>query len=99
MQLIDITEISRRTLVIKGYSARSYVATGGRSSGLKYLKEIGAEDCIFVCIVAAPEGVQKINSDHPGIKIFAAALDRELNSKGYILPGLGDAGDRIFGTF
>ncbi|HSR18594.1 MAG TPA: uracil phosphoribosyltransferase [Ignavibacteriaceae bacterium] len=76
------------------------LATGGSgSSGLKYLKEIGAKDCIFVCIVAAPEGVQKINSDHPGTKIFTAALDRELNSKGYILPGLGDAGDRIFGTF
>ncbi|HVO73570.1 MAG TPA: uracil phosphoribosyltransferase, partial [Ignavibacteriaceae bacterium] len=76
------------------------LATGGScSSALKYLKDQGAKEIIFVCIVAAPEGVQKINADHPGIKIYAAALDRGLNTKGYILPGLGDAGDRTFGTF
>jgi uracil phosphoribosyltransferase len=76
------------------------LATGGSaSSALKYVKEQGSEDLLFACVVAAPEGVQKINSDHPGIKIYAAALDRELNSKGYILPGLGDAGDRTFGTY
>lgn len=76
------------------------LATGGSgSSGLKYIKEKGAKDYLFACIVAAPEGVQKINADHPGTKIYAAALDRELNNKGYILPGLGDAGDRAFGTF
>lgn len=75
------------------------LATGGSaSSALKYIKEQGSKDLLFACIVAAPEGVQKINTDHPGIKIYAAALDRELNSKGYILPGLGDAGDRTFGT-
>ncbi|MDT3696565.1 MAG: uracil phosphoribosyltransferase [Ignavibacterium sp.] len=75
------------------------LATGGSASeAISYLKKHGAKNPVFVCIVAAPEGVKKLQSKHPDIKIFAAALDRELNSKGYILPGLGDAGDRTFGT-
>jgi len=75
------------------------LATGGSASeALKYLKERGAKHSIFCCIVAAPEGVDKIYEDHQDIKIFGAAFDRQLNNKGYILPGLGDAGDRTFGT-
>jgi uracil phosphoribosyltransferase len=75
------------------------LATGGSASeALKYLKKRGASKLVFACLVAAPEGIAKLNSEHPDVKIFAAALDRELNSKGYILPGLGDAGDRTFGT-
>lgn len=75
------------------------LATGGSASeALKYLKQRGATKLVFACLVASPEGVKKIETEHPYIKIFAAALDRELNSKGYILPGLGDAGDRTFGT-
>lgn len=75
------------------------LATGGSASeALRYLKSRGAVKLVFVCVVAAPEGIKKINEDHPEVKIFAAALDRELNNKGYILPGLGDAGDRTFGT-
>ena len=75
------------------------LATGGSASeALKYLKNRGASKLVFACLVAAPEGVAKLNSEHPDVKIFAAALDRELNNKGYILPGLGDAGDRTFGT-
>ncbi|MEO8232752.1 MAG: uracil phosphoribosyltransferase [Ignavibacteriota bacterium] len=75
------------------------LATGGSASeALKYLKNRGASKLVFACVVAAPEGISKIAADHPDVKIFAAALDRELNSKGYILPGLGDAGDRTFGT-
>jgi uracil phosphoribosyltransferase len=75
------------------------LATGGSASeALKYLKKRGATKLVFACLVASPEGVEKIQSEHPNVKIFAAALDRELNSKGYILPGLGDAGDRTFGT-
>lgn len=75
------------------------LATGGSASeALKYLKKRGAKKLVFACLVAAPAGVEKINSEHPDVKIFTAALDRELNSKGYILPGLGDAGDRTFGT-
>ena len=75
------------------------LATGGSASeALKYLKSRGAKKMVFACLVAAPEGIAKIESEHPEIKIFSAALDRELNNKGYILPGLGDAGDRTFGT-
>lgn len=75
------------------------LATGGSASeAIKYLKKRGASDIVFACLVAAPKGVTKIFSDHPDVKIFGAALDRELNEKGYILPGLGDAGDRTFGT-
>jgi len=75
------------------------LATGGSATeALKYLKNRGAKECTFACLVAAPEGLNKIMQDHPDIKIYSAALDRELNKKGYILPGLGDAGDRTFGT-
>ena len=75
------------------------LATGGSASeAIKYLKKRGAKKVFFACLVAAPEGISKIESKHPDTKIFAAALDRELNDKGYILPGLGDAGDRTFGT-
>jgi uracil phosphoribosyltransferase len=75
------------------------LATGGSASeALKYLKKRGAKKLVFACLVASPEGIHKIAKDHPDVKIFAAALDRELNNKGYILPGLGDAGDRTFGT-
>jgi uracil phosphoribosyltransferase len=75
------------------------LATGGSSSeAIRYLKEKGTRNLIFACLVASPEGISKLKIDHPDIKIFGAALDRELNNKGYILPGLGDAGDRTFGT-
>ncbi len=75
------------------------LATGGSASeALKYLKNRGASKLVFACVVAAPEGINRITTEHPDVKIFAAALDRELNNKGYILPGLGDAGDRTFGT-
>ncbi len=75
------------------------LATGGSASAaFSYLKERGAKDCTLACLICAPEGVAKMNEDHPDIKIFTAALDRQLNSVGYILPGLGDAGDRTFGT-
>jgi uracil phosphoribosyltransferase len=75
------------------------LATGGSSSAaIKYLKDKGARNLVFACLVASPEGISKLLADHPEVKIFGAALDRELNNKGYILPGLGDAGDRTFGT-
>jgi len=75
------------------------LATGGSAAeALNYLKDSGGKDIVLACIVAAPEGIEKIRTAHPDVKIYSAALDRELNSKGYILPGLGDAGDRIFGT-
>jgi len=75
------------------------LATGGSGSeAIKFLKKRGAKNIVFACLVAAPEGVQKILAEHPDVRIYGAALDRELSSKGYILPGLGDAGDRTFGT-
>jgi uracil phosphoribosyltransferase len=75
------------------------LATGGSATeAIKYLKKRGALNIVFACLVAAPEGVMKMQAIHPETKIYGAALDRELNNKGYILPGLGDAGDRTFGT-
>jgi uracil phosphoribosyltransferase len=75
------------------------LATGGSASAaINYLKARDAKNIRLNCIVAAPEGVQLLGKMHPEVKIFAAVLDRELNESGYILPGLGDAGDRIFGT-
>ncbi|MFA6598257.1 MAG: uracil phosphoribosyltransferase [Ignavibacteriaceae bacterium] len=75
------------------------LATGGSSSeALKYLKKRGVKNCVFACLVAAPEGLKKIAKEHPDVSIFCAALDKKLNERGYILPGLGDAGDRTFGT-
>lgn len=75
------------------------LATGGSASAaISFLKKRGAKNVGFACLLAAPEGVKKLLQDHPDVIIFSAALDRQLNKKGYILPGLGDAGDRTFGT-
>lgn len=75
------------------------LATGGSAVGaLNYLKQRGAKDITFACLVAAPEGIKKVEEHYPDVPIFCASLDRELNQNGYILPGLGDAGDRTFGT-
>jgi len=75
------------------------LATGGSAAmAVAALKVQGAVRVRLVCLVAAPEGVQRLYSEHPDVQIFTAALDRELNEHGYILPGLGDAGDRMFGT-
>ena len=62
------------------------------------LKEAGARDLRFLCLLAAPEGAQRMAEAHPDVRVFTAALDERLNDHGYILPGLGDAGDRMFGT-
>ncbi len=76
------------------------VATGGSAvHATTELKSKGCVDIRLMCLVAAPPGVEAMMEHHPDVPVFAAALDRELNEKGYILPGLGDAGDRIFGTF
>jgi uracil phosphoribosyltransferase len=75
------------------------LATGGSAlAAATTLKIAGAKRIRFVCIVAAPQGVRRMLEGHPDVPIFSAALDRELNSSGFILPGLGDAGDRMFGT-
>jgi uracil phosphoribosyltransferase len=75
------------------------LATGGSASAaIAYLKKAGVTSMKFVCLVAAPEGIEAVHRQHPEVQIYAAAIDRQLNEIGYILPGLGDAGDRIFGT-
>ena len=75
------------------------LATGGSASvAIDYIKDRGATNIIFACIVAAPRGVERINNYHPEVPIYATVLDRQLNDVGYIVPGLGDAGDRTFGT-
>jgi len=75
------------------------LATGGSgAAAITFLKRKGAKRIRFVSLLAAPEGVRKVTRAHPDVKVFSAVLDRKLNAHGYILPGLGDAGDRIFGT-
>jgi uracil phosphoribosyltransferase len=75
------------------------LATGGSSSAAaSFLKKAGVTSMKFVCLVAAPEGIVSFHETHPEIPIYCASIDRQLNDKAYILPGLGDAGDRIFGT-
>ncbi len=75
------------------------LATGGSgAAAITMLKEKGYHNIRFMCLVAAPEGVKVLNEAHPDVKIYAAALDEGLNEHGYIVPGLGDAGDRVFGT-
>ena len=75
------------------------LATGGSSCAtIDRLKSDGVKSIKFLCIIAAPEGIKKINEEHPDVKIYACSIDEKLNEIGYIVPGLGDAGDRIFGT-
>lgn len=74
------------------------LATGGTAvAAIQTLKDHGVNDITFICIVAAPEGLEKTLKAHPDVPIYTACLDRQLNEKGYILPGLGDAGDRMWG--
>ena len=88
----DIT--SRQLLVVD-----PMLATGGSAEmAIDALKKRGASNIKFVCLVAAPEGVKVLQEAHPDVDIYTAALDDRLNEKGYIVPGLGDAGDRLFGT-
>lgn len=75
------------------------LATGGSAvSAVTSLKRAGAQRIRFLCLVAAPEGVRRLTTAYPDVQVYCASLDRELNAQGYILPGLGDAGDRLFGT-
>ena len=75
------------------------LATGGSGcDAITQLKNEGVKNIKFLCLIAAPEGVERMKKEHPDVKIYTAALDEKLNEKGYIVPGLGDAGDRIFGT-
>ena len=75
------------------------LATGNSAcAAIDLLKKAGAKTIRFLCLLAAPEGVKTLNEAHPDVPIITASLDRQLNDIGYIMPGLGDAGDRMFGT-
>ena len=88
-------DIAKRQVVL----ADPMLATGGSAIlGMEKLVDMGVTDIVFACLVASPEGVAAVHDAFPDLPIFTACLDRELNEKGYILPGLGDAGDRIYGT-
>ena len=90
-----LTDVEDRDFII----VDPMLATGGSASAaITLLKEKGIKNIKLMCLVAAPQGVQKVNADHPDVRIYVAALDDKLNDQGYIVPGLGDAGDRIFGT-
>ncbi len=87
--------IEERTIVV----VDPMLATGGSASdALNLIKERGGKNIKFLCIIAAPEGIKRLHEDHPDVQIYVGHVDRELNSAAYICPGLGDAGDRIFGT-
>lgn len=89
------SDLSERRIIVTD----PMLATGGSASAaITLLKEKGARDIQLMCLVAAPQGVEVVNKEHPDVRIYVAALDEDLNEHGYILPGLGDAGDRIFGT-
>ncbi|ERL25352.1 uracil phosphoribosyltransferase [Mitsuokella sp. oral taxon 131] len=88
-------DVAERTLIV----VDPMLATGGSASAaLTMLKEKGAKGMILMCLVSAPEGIRCINQKHPDVPVYVAAIDERLNDRGYIVPGLGDAGDRIFGT-
>ncbi len=75
------------------------LATGGSAvAAVQFIKDKGAKNINFLCLIAAPEGVEKLQQAHPDVNIYVASLDEKLNEHGYIVPGLGDAGDRLFGT-
>ena len=81
------------------YVVDPMLATGGSAvDAIKLIKQRGGKDISFLCVIAAPEGVERLHKEHPDVKIFVGNLDRQLNEHAYICPGLGDAGDRIFGT-
>ena len=87
--------VEDRTLIVPD----PMLATGGSASAaLTLLKEKGARNIILMCLVSAPEGIRRVSADHPDVPIYVAAVDERLNDHGYIVPVLGDAGDRIFGT-
>ena len=88
-------DIEQRTVIVTD----PMLATGGSASdAITMLKNKGVTSIRLMCLVAAPEGVAKVQADHPDVDIFTAALDDHLNEHAYIVPGLGDAGDRLFGT-
>lgn len=89
------TDIAHRDVIVLD----PMLATGGSASAaIGFIKEYGVQNIKLMNILAAPEGIERIRRDHPDVEIYVAAVDERLNEHGYIVPGLGDAGDRIFGT-
>ena len=89
------SDISEREVIVLD----PMLATGGSgSAAIEFIKKRGAKNIRFACIIAAPEGIEVIKRDHPDVDLFVGYLDEKLNDVGYIVPGLGDAGDRLFGT-
>ena len=89
------TDICQRDILILD----PMVATGGSANAaIKFLKDKGCKGMKFLCLIAAPEGIKEIEEKNPDVEIYCASLDEKLNDQGYIVPGLGDAGDRLFGT-
>lgn len=87
--------IEQRTILV----VDPMLATGGSGAdAITMIKQHGGKNIKFMCIIAAPEGLERLHKEHPDVQIYVGALDRQLNEKAYICPGLGDAGDRIFGT-
>jgi uracil phosphoribosyltransferase len=89
------TDIGERDVIVTD----PMLATGGSASdALSMLKAKGAKNIKLMCLIAAPEGIKKVMDDHPDVDIYVASIDERLNDHGYIIPGLGDAGDRLYGT-
>lgn len=89
------TEIDQRTVIV----VDPMLATGGSAAAaIDFIKQRGAKKIKFMCLIAAPEGVKALTEAHPDVDVYIGALDEKLNEKCYIVPGLGDAGDRLFGT-
>ena len=89
------TDIAERDIIVLD----PMLATGGSASAaIRFLKSYGCKNIKLMNIIAAPEGVERISKDHPDVEVYCASVDKCLNDHGYIVPGLGDAGDRIFGT-
>lgn len=89
------TDVPERELII----VDPMLATGGSAkAAIRFIKERGATNIKLVCLIAAPEGIASVHEEHPDVDIYAAAVDEKLNDHAYIVPGLGDAGDRLFGT-
>jgi uracil phosphoribosyltransferase len=89
------SDIGERDLIV----IDPMLATGGSASeAIRMIKEMGARNIKLMCLIAAPEGIERVQKDHDDVDIFVAAVDEKLDEKSYIIPGLGDAGDRLFGT-
>jgi uracil phosphoribosyltransferase len=89
------TDLAERELIV----IDPMLATGGSAAaGIRFLKDRGVKNIKLVCLIAAPEGIKRVQEEHPDVNIYVAAVDEKLDERGYIVPGLGDAGDRLFGT-